>query len=322
MKTKTIISNILARKEGEGGITSVYFVACGGSLAAMYPAKYLLESESKTLKVGYYTSNEFVYATPKACGKNSLVICCTKGGTAETIKACQKARELGAATVAVVGFEENPMVKEADEYIVFGGTAQMSKNNLALVLMMAFELLYQIEDYDKYEDAVAAYEKIESVNARGREYFAPRAKKFAMEYKDEPVIYVMGGGPTDGMAYAFEICSLIETQWMHAVKINTGEYFHGPFETTDKNLAIVLLMNDGRTRPVDERVMNFIQRYAERYSIIDAKDMGVNLFPDSVSEFFNPIAIYPALSQIVAELAIIRQHDKTVRRYMWNHVEY
>ena len=58
------------------------------------------------------------------------------------------------------------MVKEADEYIVFGGTAQMSKNNLALVLMMAFELLYQIEDYDKYEDAVAAYEKIESVNAR------------------------------------------------------------------------------------------------------------------------------------------------------------
>lgn len=80
--------------------------------------------------------------------------------------------------------------------------------------------------------------------------------------------------------------------------INTGEYFHGPFETTDKNLAIVLLMNDGRTRPVDERVMNFIQKYAERYSIIDAKDMGVNLFPDSVSEFFNPIAIYPALSQI------------------------
>lgn len=51
MKTKTIISNILARKEGEGGITSVYFVACGGSLAAMYPAKYLLESESKTLNV-------------------------------------------------------------------------------------------------------------------------------------------------------------------------------------------------------------------------------------------------------------------------------
>lgn len=53
MKTKTIISNILARKEGEGGITSVYFVACGGSLAAMYPAKYLLESESKTLNVSF-----------------------------------------------------------------------------------------------------------------------------------------------------------------------------------------------------------------------------------------------------------------------------
>ncbi len=321
MKTEMIIRDILEKKESQGGITNVYFVACGGSMAAMYPAKYLLESESKTLKIGYYTSNEFVHAAPKALGTNSLAVCCTKNGTPETIKACEKAAEAGAATIAIVGSEENPMIKAADHYLVYGGTAQMSKNNLALVLMLAFELLHQIEDYEFYEDAVAAYEKIESVNAHGRKYFAPRAKAFAQEYKDAPIIYSLGGGPTDGMAYSFEICSLIETQWMHAVKVNTGEYFHGPFETTDKNLPIVLLMNDGRTRPVDERVVAFLKRYGDKYTIIDAKDMGVNLFPDSVSEFFNPIAIYPALSQIVAELAVLRQHDKTVRRYMW-HVQY
>ena len=108
---------------------------------------------------------------------------------------------------------------------------------------------------------------------------------------------------------------------MDCCYLHSGEYFHGPFETTDKNLPIVLLMNDGRTRPLDERVVRFLKKYAEKYTIIDAKEMGVNLFPDSVSEFFNPIAIYPALSQIVAELAVLRNHDKTVRRYMW-HVEY
>ena len=321
MITEQIIREILERKKDSGGITSVYFTACGGSLAAMYPAKYLLESESKTLKIGYYTSNEFVHAMPKACGPNSLVICCTKNGTPETIEACRRARKSGASTIAIVGPETNPMVQEADKHLVYGGTAQMSKNNLALVLMLAFELLHQIEDYEYYQDAVAAYEKIESVNASGRAYFAPRAKAFAEAYQNAPLIYVLGGGPTDGMAYSFEICSLIETQWMHAVKINTGEYFHGPFETTDKNLPIVLLMNDGRTRPLDERVVRFLKKYAEKYTIIDAKEMGVNLFPDSVSEFFNPIAIYPALSQIVAELAVLRNHDKTVRRYMW-HVEY
>ena len=75
MKTEMIIRDILEKKESQGGITNVYFVACGGSMAAMYPAKYLLESESKTLKIGYYTSNEFVHAAPKALGTNSLAVC-------------------------------------------------------------------------------------------------------------------------------------------------------------------------------------------------------------------------------------------------------
>ena len=26
----------------------------------------------------------------------------------------------------------------------------------------------------------------------------------------------------------------MEMQWKHAVCLHTGEYFHGPFETTDK----------------------------------------------------------------------------------------
>ena len=317
MKTEQIIHDILEAKKDCGGITSVYFAACGGSIAAMYPAKYLLESESKTLKIGYYTSNEFVHATPKACGPNSLVICCTKNGTPETIEACKKARQAGAATIAIVGSDENPMVKEADHYLVYGGTAQMSKNNLALVLMLAFELLHQIEDYEYYEDAVAAYEKIESINARGRAYFAPRAKAFAEAYKDAPLIYVLGGGPTDGMAYSFEICSLIETQWMHAVKINTGEYFHGPFEVTDCNAGFVVQIAEGSDRELDERCLRFLKKYAKRFEVLDAKELGLSTIDPSVVDYFNHSLfnnVYPIYNAALAEA---RQHPLSTRRYMW-----
>ena len=48
---KDIIEDILKKRK----INKVYFVACGGSLAAFYPAKYFLEKESKTLaRVGWY----------------------------------------------------------------------------------------------------------------------------------------------------------------------------------------------------------------------------------------------------------------------------
>ena len=42
-------------------------------------------------------------------------------------------------------------------------------------------------------------------------------------------------------------CHLIEMQQRNACLIHSGEYFHGPFETTGKGVAIVLLMSTGRT---------------------------------------------------------------------------
>ena len=45
--------------EQRGWIKHVYFVACGGSKAAIFPGLYLLQSEAKTFSATTYTSNEF-----------------------------------------------------------------------------------------------------------------------------------------------------------------------------------------------------------------------------------------------------------------------
>ena len=51
----------------------------------------------------------------------------------------------------------------------------------------------------------------------------------------------------------------MEMQWKHAVCMHDGEYLHGPFETTDKSLPMVLLMDEGRTRALDERCLTFFR---------------------------------------------------------------
>ena len=57
-----------AMKE-KGGVKDVFFVACGGSLAAFYSAYYLLRTESRTVDAQFMTANEFVYATPVRVNK-------------------------------------------------------------------------------------------------------------------------------------------------------------------------------------------------------------------------------------------------------------
>ena len=80
-------------------------------------------------------------------------------------------------------------------------------------------------------------------------FVLPAAKKFAQEYKDAPVIYVMSSGATQDVAYTFSLCLMMEMQWVNSGNFHDGEFFHGPFEIVDKDVPFLLLMNDGPTRP-------------------------------------------------------------------------
>ena len=76
---KAIVAEILENKKDEGGVKNIYFVGCGGSLGALYPAKTFMERESLTLKSGWVSSNEFVHSTPRDFGKNSIIcLACTR----------------------------------------------------------------------------------------------------------------------------------------------------------------------------------------------------------------------------------------------------
>ncbi|WP_336100406.1 SIS domain-containing protein, partial [Klebsiella pneumoniae] len=102
MNTKEIINAVAKEIEDKGGIRQVFLVACGGSLVDMYPAKYFLDSEATKLHVGMYTANEFVYATPKTLGENSLVIVCSHGGnTPESVAAAKLAQQHQAHTITL-----------------------------------------------------------------------------------------------------------------------------------------------------------------------------------------------------------------------------
>ena len=99
--------------------------------------------------------------------------------------------------------------------------------------------------------------------------------------------------------------------------LNSAEYFHGPFETTDRDVPMILLMNIGRNRPLDERALRFLETYAPRRTVIDVQDTGVAKLPQSVAEYFSAVVMIPIERFFVSQLAIVRNRSMDDRVYMW-----
>ncbi|MGM0904084.1 MAG: SIS domain-containing protein [Bacillota bacterium] len=318
MELRQIITSI---KEKQPSIKSVFFVGCGASKAELYPAKYFLEANAKELRVSLYTANEFNYATPVAVDETSIVITCSLGGTTpESVEATTKARELGAHVIAVTHVEDSPLTKDA-EYVVYHGfeanyAAKMEK--MTKVLGLATEILNEFEGYEHYIKMQDGFSKIYDLIEKSVASVVPQAKAFADAYKDDEVIYVMSSGATHEVAYSFSICLLMEMQWINSGTFHDGEFFHGPFEIVDKDVPFLLLMNDGRTRAMDSRALDFLNRFDAKTTVVDAKDFGLGseVAPEVV-DYFNPMLISGVLRVYAEQLAIVRNHPLTKRRYMW-----
>lgn len=318
MELKQIIESI---KSDCPDVNTVCFVGCGASSAELYPAKYFLEGNAKKLRVSLYTANEFNYATPASIGKNSIVITCSLGGTTpETVTASKKAMALGAKVIAITHVADSPLAANAHYVVVHGFekdyAAKLEK--MTKCLNLAVEILHLYEGYDHYQDMMTGFSNIYRLIEEAVSFVVPSAQTFAEQYKDAPIIYVMSSGATHMVAYSFSICLLMEMQWMNSGSFHDGEFFHGPFEIVDKDVPFILLMNDGCTRPMDSRALDFLNRFDAKTTVIDAKDFGLGSYiPDSVKDYFNPMLITAILRVYAEQLAIARNHPLSQRRYMW-----
>ena len=318
-----VMEKAKADLEANGGLKQVVFVACGGSFASSYPARYLLNQEG-TIRVQGYNASEFVNATPRNIDKNTLVIGTSTKATAETVEAIRVANEKGAVTVGLSGYPDSLTAQTARYYITYYHADEWYQdptlvhcNSQGTALKIAFWLLKEYCGYTHYEAALEAFEKMPEIYGKAYQQVKEDAAKFAMTYKDDKVWNVMSSGAAWEVSYSDAFCFFQEMQTVHCVPIHSGEYFHGPFEITDRETPFIVFMSEGRTRPLDQRALDFLKQYAEKLMIVDVKELGINTIDDKVVEFFNPLLLVHAIRVFAQKLSEERKHPLTVRRYMW-----
>lgn len=320
MEIKKIVEELKKNKEAVGGIKQVYFVACGGSLAAYHPAKIFLENEATELRVGYVNSSEFLNSTPKAFGKNSILIVTShRGNTPETVACAKMGKEMGVPVIAITYTPNSPIVEYADYVLsyTFGEDRDVAGEKTMVGLILAAEILNQTEGYANYDAFMKGVSLINPIVQKAKDIVAVRADAFAENHKDDKVIYTMGSGASWGSAHMQSICIFMEMQWIHSSTIHTGEFFHGPFEITDDQVPFMLQISEGTTRVLDERALTFLKQYGKRLEVLDARELGLSAIDNSVVDYFNHSLFNNLYGVYNRKLAEVRNHPLTTRRYMW-----
>ncbi|NLB90689.1 MAG: SIS domain-containing protein [Clostridiales bacterium] len=300
-------------------IKEVYFVACGGSKAIFEPIQYLFDLET-SIPSAVYTANEFIHRSPKALGKNSLLVSCShSGNTPETVKATAFAREKGALTISL-SFKPGSELWEAAEYgleYTWGPESNPSESNNGMLYRLAFGVLNVLDPKEKYQKGMDSVDILDKIIPINKKAWAQRADEYGSKYKRNDLIYTMSSGGCYGVAYSFAECLLMEMLWIHSQPIHSGEYFHGPFEITDYDVPFLIFLNSGETRPLDERALAFAVKYSNCVEAIDAKDFDMGDIPVDLQGYFAPV-VMNAVTRLYADaLSDHRGHPLSVRRYMW-----
>lgn len=300
-------------------ISNIYFVACGGSKAIFEPVQYICDVETE-VPSAVYTGNEFNYRQPKALGKTSLVVTCShSGNTPETVSATRIAREAGALTVCL-SFKPESELWQAAEYGIsytWGPESKPSQSNSPMLFRLVFGLLNILSPNALYDRAMLALDALDDIVARNKAATLPTATAYGIAYKREPLIYTMSSGECYGIAYSFALCLLMEMQWIHSQPIHSGEYFHGPFEITDHDVPFLIILNSGKTRPMDERALAFARKFSNRVEVVDTASFDMTGIPEDLRGYFAPLVAGGVLRQYADALAYHRGHPLSVRRYMW-----
>jgi hypothetical protein len=314
---KAIVAEIVASHD----VKSVAFVGCGASSSELYPGYYFLKDAARTLRPFHFTASEFNQDTPAWVDESAAVITCSLGGTTpEAVEANHVAKSLGATVIAVTHAAGSALTEEADYSIVHGFELNYAAKieKMGYVIALAVELLQQTEGYEHYDAMLDGFDRIFDLAESAANHAKGFAADFGRQFKDDPLIYYMSSGASLDVAYSSSICLMMEMQWVNSGSFHSGEYFHGPFEITDKDVPFVLFMNDGKTRKADARALTFLNRFDAKVAVVDTKDYGLSSeIAGSVVTYFNPM-LHTAVFRTYAEaLSEERNHPLTVRRYMW-----
>ena len=303
----------------EKGFDNILFTSAGGSLAALEPYCYIMKSMSKIPTFTEIPAELMTTGNPMVTDKTLAILTSKSGDTKETVAVAKWLKEKNVTTVSFCGEPESPL-KAVTDYSVCYGDAD--PHDLCALFVIT-KIMYNKGEFDAYPKFIEELKNfgnvLVSVSKAADEY----GKKYAALFEEKDKEYQMwiGSGSTWGPTYSMAMCVLEECQWLRSKSVNSAEFFHGPIELVEKNVLVCIGMGEGPTRPLDERVIRFVQKHTNQMFVFDTKNYEFPGISDEFRWLLSSVVLWTIYERAYHNLAEVRKHTLDIRRY-YRRLEY
>lgn len=295
-------------------IKNIFFTGCGGSYTKFVNLRPLM---FKKLSI------PFVVTTPEElCDlyhdditNDSLILAGTKTGeTTELVEAIEKIRKdfPKSTIISFIGDENSTLEKEGliDERI-------KSFDTDANLIELGWFLIHFAQETDNKTNESQKQQLKEMAQnvAEGIEALVPAALDHVNNTDIDQMQMWVGSGNVWGEVCCFANYLMEEIQHIKAQAINSGEFFHGPFEIIDNNQSVSVVVNSNSNRQEDMRVVNFVKQFAKNPLIIDMKVFKLDKFDSDLQVFIEAYALNHYFDTLFNMYSIKTGRSANTRRY-------
>lgn len=307
----------LGSELGKKGYKRLFLVACGAPNRTMSVIEYWIRRYTSNLEVRRYFPSEFIHQNPKSIDDKTLIIIGSHSGTTkETVASAEFVKDKPCTTVCITQKSNSPLAKKVHKTLIYGESKQGYSSFFILILALISAFLKEIDDWPYHQEIMSSLDALPSALADAIESVEEKAIKQARSFKDDTLLYVIGGGPMYSAAYVFGVCILAESQWMHVIPIVAAEFFHGAFEAVDGNIPVFILLGEDPSRPEAERAVRFCKRFTDRLVVYDSQNFEMKGVYPKVRPLVAPHIMVAALRRFAEHLAVWHKQPLSTRRYM------
>lgn len=295
----------------EEGFDLLLFTSSGGSQAMLDPFAFYIRHMSKLPVENRLSADLLLNDCNRITEKSVAFLTSKSGDTDETLKAAKWLKDRGVRIISITGKDDSPLEAISDAGIVYG---EGRPQELVLYLLIG-RILYRNGDFPEYPQFADELKGLAYALAQVRKEADAKCRKYALDYCREPYNIWVGSGDLWPTAYSYSMCVLEESQWIRTKSVSSPEFFHGTLELLEDDVCMTLLLTEGPTRVLDERVKEFAERHTSKLTCFDTKDYDLPGISDRFRQYLNPVVMAAVLQRISKNIEEITGHSLDIRRY-------
>ena len=292
------------------GYDNIFLFGIGGTL--FYAGQIMHTAKQLGCSLPLYLENatDFLYEGNKKFTKNSVVVIASlSGNTIEVEAAVDKAHEVGARVIGYVEVPESPLAKKVDHLVTTVGGEYYWWYTVVLRFMK------NAGEFDAYDKLTSQMKNLPDAVVQIYKDADEEMKNYAEKYCDEPITYLVGSGNLEDWAVCYGMCIMEEMQWMRTRPISAANFFHGTLEVIERDIPVILIKGEDKTRPEMDRVEKFVNTVSAKVTVFDTKKFALPGIDEEFRGILSPIVMRSAFMRLNVHLEHCRRHPIDIRRY-------